>query len=495
MYRYLSIGLLLAAIVLVGILVYQVLAVFFVPLFLAALLVVVFRPMHRRILVLVKNRKKTAALLSTIVILMLVLLPVALLGVVAVAESRTLIRAINPTDIGNKLRALRDRAGLEMPASDQFRRLEGVIEQVRDAEPTNDSEKQRTQLLYDAGEIRSLARDLATVINLPWPDENSAAATEADSPAAESHWSGFARKIENIRFSLKDETRWNGLNEDEKHALCSEMSGQLSSAIRDYFAFKTDRLGGPIRGWLTEIANPDEAKAREYVSGLTSWAREKLVSFGGATTAFAAKFLFGLVIMVLALFTFFLDGPALLDGLNRLTPLDNTYKDELIHEFEKVSRSVVLAILLAALAQGILGAVGYYLAGLESVFLLMMLTMALALVPFLGAAAIWVPCAFYLLFVEGRTGAGIFLAIYGVGVISMIDNVVKPLVLQGQSNLHPLLALLSILGGVASLGPIGIVVGPMVVVFLETLLSLLQRELVVAQQQHQETEGRKPAST
>jgi predicted PurR-regulated permease PerM len=100
-----------------------------------------------------------------------------------------------------------------------------------------------------------------------------------------------------------------------------------------------------------------------------------------------------------------------------------------------------------------------------------------------------------LLFVEGRTGAGIFLVIYGVGVISMIDNVVKPLVLQGQSNLHPLLALLSILGGVASLGPIGIVVGPMVVVFLETLLSILQRELVVARQQHQETDGRKPAST
>ena len=56
-------------------------------------------------------------------------------------------------------------------------------------------------------------------------------------------------------------------------------------------------------------------------------------------------------------------------------------------------------------------------------------------------------------------------------------NAIKPLVLHGQSKLHPLLALLSVLGGIQALGPIGIVVGPMVVVFLQTLLKILQREL------------------
>ena len=59
----------------------------------------------------------------------------------------------------------------------------------------------------------------------------------------------------------------------------------------------------------------------------------------------------------------------------------------------------------------------------------------------------------------------------------MADNVIKPYVLHGQSNLHPLLALLSVLGGVATLGPIGILVGPMVVAFLQTLLKILQREM------------------
>jgi predicted PurR-regulated permease PerM len=70
------------------------------------------------------------------------------------------------------------------------------------------------------------------------------------------------------------------------------------------------------------------------------------------------------------------------------------------------------------------------------------------------------------------------LAVYGTLVVSMADNVVKPLVLRGGSKLHPLLALLSVLGGAQVLGPIGILVGPMVVAFLQTLLNILHRELM-----------------
>ena len=60
----------------------------------------------------------------------------------------------------------------------------------------------------------------------------------------------------------------------------------------------------------------------------------------------------------------------------------------------------------------------------------------------------------------------------------MADNVIKPLVLHGQSNMHPLLALLSVIGGVQALGPIGILVGPMIVAFLQALLNILHTELV-----------------
>ena len=83
----------------------------------------------------------------------------------------------------------------------------------------------------------------------------------------------------------------------------------------------------------------------------------------------------------------------------------------------------------------------------------------------------------WLLFIEERVWAAALLALYGMLVVSMADNVIKPLVLRGRANLHPLLALLSVIGGVQALGPIGIFVGPMAVAFLQAALSMLNVEL------------------
>jgi predicted PurR-regulated permease PerM len=101
------------------------------------------------------------------------------------------------------------------------------------------------------------------------------------------------------------------------------------------------------------------------------------------------------------------------------------------------------------------------------------------MVPFVGAAAIWVPLCAYLYFAMGHTIAAIVLAIYCATFVSLSDNLIKPLVLHGQANLHPLLALLSVIGGVQALGPIGILVGPMLVAFLQALLQMLNKELLL----------------
>ena len=120
---------------------------------------------------------------------------------------------------------------------------------------------------------------------------------------------------------------------------------------------------------------------------------------------------------------------------------------------------------------------GFWFCGLDSIFLLTLLSAVLAMVPFVGAASVWIPCVLYLYFVDNNLTAAIGLTIYGFAVISMADNIIKPWILHGQSNLHPLLALLSVIGGVAVLGPIGILIGPMIVVFLQTMLKILQREM------------------
>ncbi len=161
-----------------------------------------------------------------------------------------------------------------------------------------------------------------------------------------------------------------------------------------------------------------------------------------------------------------------------LSPLDDRYEQELLDEFVGIRRAVLMATLHSAGVQAILAGAGYYFAGVEAMFLMMVLTGVLALIPLVGTFGAWGPVCAWLYFVEGRHGAAILLAIYCAGIVSTADNFIKPAVLHGQSRLHPLLALLSVLGGVKTLGPIGILVGPMVVVFLQTLLNILHRELV-----------------
>ena len=494
MNRIVSFGLLVAVIVITGFLFFRVMAGFFLPLFLAALLVVLFRPLHQWICVKVNGRPKVAALLTTAAILLIVLLPFTITLIFAANEGQTVMRRLDPTSIDDKFRQSRTKLGLDMPAAQEFERIENVIESIQSQPVAPNLEQQRDTIAYDITELRGVATDLGQALRqqgipLEWQEVD---ASEEAAPSGETTdestepittsreqdvWTEFASELSVARDLLSDE-QWAELEDDDtKQERISQARDQFNSAVDKYFSFKSRLLGGPVRVWLKEIANPNPDKLNEYIEKSTQWLRSRLVSLGGATTAFVFRFLFGVVIMSIALFSFLLDGPTMLQALKQLTPLDDDHEDELIAEFDKVSRAVVMATLLSALAQGVLAAIGFYFAGLQSVVLLMLLTSVLALVPFVGAAAVWVPACLFLVFVDGRTGAGIFLGIYGMIIVSGADNVIKPFILHGKSNLHPLWALLSVLGGVSALGPIGILVGPMVVVFLQTLLKILQREI------------------
>jgi len=189
------------------------------------------------------------------------------------------------------------------------------------------------------------------------------------------------------------------------------------------------------------------------------------------------KLLIGLIVMTVSLFYFLADGRRMFDAVTRLVPLDRRYQWQLLEEFEEVSRAVVSSTLLAAIVQAVLAGFGFYVAGLGGVFLLTLLTFFGALVPFVGAAAVWGMASLYLLFFVKNTWAAVGLALWGGCVVSTVDNIIKPIVLHGQSKLHPLLALLSVLGGVGALGPIGIFVGPIAVAFLQAALTMLQAEI------------------
>ena len=194
------------------------------------------------------------------------------------------------------------------------------------------------------------------------------------------------------------------------------------------------------------------------------------------TTQFLGQTLLGLLVMLIATYYFFADGPAMIQAIVRLSPVEQGHTQELIDQFDSVTRAVVVATLLTAVLEGLLMGVGFYFAGVGSILLLTALSMLLVLVPIVGAVIVWAPVCLWLAVMDHRPMAAVLLAVYCIAMLTIIDNLFKPWLLHGRSNLHPLLALLSVLGGVQVLGPIGILVGPMVVAFLQTLLNMVHTE-------------------
>ena len=468
MSRYISFITLLVVIGLLIILFYKVMAGFFVPLFLAALLVVVFRPWHSWMIAKCKGRQKFAAFLTTAGILLTVLVPLALLFVFAAFESQQLVKTLNKSTFLKGLNDARHRLNLVMPElAEELNVVEVRLNNMTEVEQLEDVAYLGGQLtnteLYNNDVLKKLGKDEATIQSFDEYVKEFEALREIQQ--------AIARPLE---IETNDDSE-----QEESTPLLHDFQHQLTTTMNQFDAFKVKALGGsPFWVWLREVANPTPEVLEEYGSGVISYTRKFLVGLGATTTTFLGRLILGGLVMIISLYFFLLDGPAMLESLKKLSPIENEYEDELIREFGKVSRAVVVATLLAALIQGILGGIGYYFAGLESVFLLTLLTGCMALVPFFGAASVWLPCSLWLYFVDDNVAAAIGLAVYGTLVVSMSDNLIKPLVLHGQSKLHPLLALLSVLGGVASLGPIGILIGPMIVAFLQTLLKILQKEMV-----------------
>lgn len=234
-----------------------------------------------------------------------------------------------------------------------------------------------------------------------------------------------------------------------------------------------DHLIERVNDWFSLRLDPQDVR-QELTTKINEW----LGPIATKTPGFLAEFLLGCFVFILALYYFIADGQEMLDTVMRLIPLEQHNQRRLIDEFDEISRAVVSSHLVGGVVIAVLAGIGYYFAGLKSIFLLTMLTFLGSMIPIVGSASIWLTACVWLVFVDERTVAGIVLGIYCLAVVTVVDSILKPALLHGQSKLNPLLAVLSVLGGVAALGPIGVFVGPMAVAFLQVGLNMLHSEIV-----------------
>lgn len=170
-------------------------------------------------------------------------------------------------------------------------------------------------------------------------------------------------------------------------------------------------------------------------------------------------FFLDLFVLIFALFFMFRDGDDVVRAVRHLLPFDAHIQEEMIRESRDLIFASVAVGLLIAAVQGALGGLAFTLAGIGTPLFWGVLIAFFSLVPVVGSALIWVPTALWLTF-TGHFGKGLLLAIICGGVASVADNIVRPLLLRNRTRLNELLLFISVLGGIAFFGLLGLVAGP-----------------------------------
>ncbi|QXE09399.1 MULTISPECIES: AI-2E family transporter [Pseudomonas] len=225
---------------------------------------------------------------------------------------------------------------------------------------------------------------------------------------------------------------------------------QFKHSLPPYFQHLLDRFGmGELNGLREKIVKASMQGSQVLAS--------QAFSFGQGTFEFVVSF----GIMLYLLFFFLRDGAELVRKVRTAVPLEETHKRRLQLKFNRVVRATVKGNLVVAVTQGALGGAIFWFLDIPSALLWAVLMGFLSLLPAVGAGIVWAPVAVYFL-LSGMIWQGVVLALFGVFVIGLVDNVLRPILVGKDTRMPDYMILISTLGGLAVFGLNGFVIGPLI---------------------------------
>jgi predicted PurR-regulated permease PerM len=262
--------------------------------------------------------------------------------------------------------------------------------------------------------------------------------------------------------------------------LATVVVGQALEGLKWLPAVLDERGLAELVGRLPEVVQPS---ARELLARVPHGADEIREAITGTLGGQAVSSVGGLlqatgtavtrfVLFFLALFFLLADGSAFVDWLQKMLPLPAGRAPALLKYLRGVTVSVIVSTLATAGIQAVLALVGYAIAGVPSPLFFGALTFFTALIPAVGTALVFVPLALLRL-ATGHTASAVFLLAWGVVVVGMVDNVVKPLLIRRGVDFPTGVVFFALLGGLAAFGPVGLVAGPLSVALLVAALQAL----------------------
>ena len=192
-----------------------------------------------------------------------------------------------------------------------------------------------------------------------------------------------------------------------------------------------------------------------------TWVTGEVANAAGDILMNIVTMVVSLTVSLFAMFFFFRDGDAIMDRVRRVLPFEATFSERQISKTGDLIRASISAGFIVAIVQGTLGGIAFAALGLGAPIFWGVMMAFFALLP-LGAGVVWVPVAGWLV-MTGHVGRGVALVIIGAGVIGLVDNFLRPVILSGRTQMNGLLVFIGLLGGIAAFGILGLVLGPIIV--------------------------------
>jgi predicted PurR-regulated permease PerM len=242
-------------------------------------------------------------------------------------------------------------------------------------------------------------------------------------------------------------------------------SGRLNERMQQLRSSPAGRVVQRLgrQGWEIDWAAVVQRTADAVSTHVTAFARN------------VAVFLLDFTIMLFTLFFFFRDGDRMLAALRDIIPMDAAHKDAIFSRLYDTLSAVVRGMVVTAVVQGILTWIGLALVAVPYAAFLGLAAGLLSLLPLIGAAGVWIPCAVYLA-AAGLPLRALVLVLYGTLVISMVDNVLRPLLIGGRTRLPTIWLFFGMLGGIEAYGILGIFLGPLLLSIIVSFVQIYQAQ-------------------
>ncbi len=261
----------------------------------------------------------------------------------------------------------------------------------------------------------------------------------------------------------------------------------LSTLLVDEFVSFYKSIEGTNELAIDGAFSKVEALVNTYIPGFELNITEQVKQSGawlasniGAIFAGTISVVFIFLISLMGSFYLFRDGKEFVAWVVEVSPLADGQDKLILDRISRAIRSIATGTLLLSIVQGVVAAIGFSLFGIDRPILWGSVAAIGALLPGIGTAGIMIPFVSYLVFV-GNMGNAIGLLVWAIASIAIIDNVLGPYLMSRGNNLHPFVVLLSVLGGISVFGPIGFIIGPVVMSLFVVLLEIYMQIVAVSE--------------